>query len=158
MSPEVGIRAHDLVELARMIAEKGAIVNVEVPGGMLLIVQDVIAGRQKCAAWYAGQALERGSEGRRGGDGHKGFIQILRNVLEILKGLKASASAPCADDEQGTKISGKKKGKRKKDVKLCGMFEDLQLEETGEDSLGDAPAVMIAQAGAAHSTSIKFKL
>ena len=158
VAPELEVRAHELMALARLIAENGRSVGMEVPEGMLLIVQDVIAGREECAAWYAGQALKSGSGTQKEDEGHRGFIEILRDVLEILKGFRASTSAAGVGDEQDTNTSAKKKkGRKKKDVKLSGMFEDLHLEEPGENPLGDAPAVTILRAGA-QPTSIKLKL
>lgn len=53
---ELEVRTEELLELARRIAE--AVASVDVAEGILLIIEDVIVGRESCSEWYSSQALE----------------------------------------------------------------------------------------------------
>ena len=58
-SAELEIRTDELLELARRICDANP--PVDVPEGILLIIEDVIAGRESCSEWYSAQALKGGS-------------------------------------------------------------------------------------------------
>lgn len=71
---ELEIRPHELLNLANEIASADP--PVDVPEGIILITQDVIAGREGCAEWYSAQALEGGSKMAKENDGHRYFIEV----------------------------------------------------------------------------------
>ena len=68
------IRTAELVKLAEIISKADP--PVEVPEGVILIVQDVIKGREECAEWYSAQALEGGGKVEKENETHRYFILV----------------------------------------------------------------------------------
>ena len=52
---------------------------MEVPEGIVLIVDDVIAARRVCADWYHAQTTED-EKMKKDNEGHEGFIQVSKSV------------------------------------------------------------------------------
>ena len=71
---ELEIRTAELVRLAEAISK--AEPAVEVPLGAILIVEDVIKGREDSAEWYSAQALEGGGKVERENESHRYFILV----------------------------------------------------------------------------------
>lgn len=71
---ELEIRADELLALAEKIASADP--PVEVPEGVLLIIRDIIAGREGCAEWYSAQALVGGSKVAKENESHRHFIEV----------------------------------------------------------------------------------
>lgn len=78
----VRIKTYELEKLAQIIADSDPPVGV--PQDILRVLEDVIAGRQACAGWYASQAIDNMTELAGQNASHAHFIAVLRNVQTIL--------------------------------------------------------------------------
>lgn len=84
-TPQTGpieISTQELLELTKAISARRP--AVEVPEGVLLIIRDVIAGREGCAEWYSAQALKDDGKVARENNGHRHFIEVRAPGLQIL--------------------------------------------------------------------------
>lgn len=79
----IRIKTHELKKLAALIADSDPPVGV--PREVLQVLEDVIAGRQACASWYASQAIGDVSELASQNDSHAHFIHVLKQVQHILR-------------------------------------------------------------------------
>jgi len=91
---EHDITTAELLKLAEAIRDSASL--VEVPEGLILIVQDIIDGRVECANWYSAQALEAGSKVDRENATHAHFITVsigrdLRSILSQTTWLSSCA-------------------------------------------------------------------
>lgn len=145
-TPAVELRTTELIKLAEVIA--AASPPVEIPEGIILIVQDVIHGREEAAAWYAAQALEDGGKLERENETHRYFILVLRRVLSILK--EARVKIANVVEEAGTSYPKFEKGKKTQteDDILSSVFYRLELEEPSLNPLGQAPSPKPSTTGA----------
>ena len=66
---ELEITTAEIVQLAQVVSAA----TVTVPRGILLIIKDVIQGRQQCAEWYSARASDQGEEED---DGHRHIISV----------------------------------------------------------------------------------
>jgi len=73
-SSEVEIQTAELVKLAQAIAASDP--PADVPQGIILVLQDIIHGREECAEWYSAQALGQGSKVERENQTHRYFILV----------------------------------------------------------------------------------
>lgn len=76
---ELEVRTAELLRLADVISKAGP--AVEVPEGIILIVEDVIKGREECAEWYSAQALD--GKVQRENETHLYFILVSRNLTSL---------------------------------------------------------------------------
>lgn len=154
-TPELELKTTELVKLAEVI--RLADPPAEVPEGIILIVQDIIVGREECAEWYSAQALEEGGRIEKENETHRYFILVLRRILGILKDARARVSGTEARSGSGS-VPKTRKGKSKaKDRTLGGIFDSLTLEEPALDPLGKVPPTATASTGA-QPGQVTFKL
>lgn len=79
----IRIKTHELKKLAALIADSDPPVGV--PRDLFRVLEDVIAGRQACASWYASQAIGDVTELASQNDSHAHFILVLKQVQDILR-------------------------------------------------------------------------
>ncbi|KAK5738241.1 hypothetical protein LTR17_006118 [Elasticomyces elasticus] len=78
------ITTQDLVRLATVIATSTQ-PKVDIPLEILVVIEDVIEGRQASAEWYAGTEHGVDGETEKANRRHRQFIEVLKEVLSILK-------------------------------------------------------------------------
>jgi len=66
------LRTQELLKLAQAIADAGP--PLEVPESVIDVVQDVIAGRQECADWYA--TMPDAATVEKENESHRFFIEV----------------------------------------------------------------------------------
>ncbi|KAK3637581.1 hypothetical protein LTR56_013584 [Elasticomyces elasticus] len=130
----IKIRTRDLIALAKAIAS--ARPPIELSASVLKACEDVIAGREACAEWYAAQAIQDASDLAEQNRTHKFFIDTLKKVHELLSTCKQQASA--STPAKTTKTTKSSKSKKKAAASLENMFAHLEVEEPSASPLGEA--------------------
>ncbi|KAK5723859.1 hypothetical protein LTR17_013873 [Elasticomyces elasticus] len=128
--PRVKISTRHFVVLAEAIA--GALSPVAVPAHVLKLTEDVIAGRQYCADWYASQPSEEGSEVDEQNKRHAHFIAILEKVLSILSSCTIQHGSRRSSDPVASTSSPELHS-------LRNLFAILEVEDSAVDPLGTVP-------------------
>lgn len=77
VAPTYELKTQELVRLAQAIVDSELLVVV--PQNIIQVLQDVIAGRQECAEWYATQALEESGDLAEENQSHRYFIMVSLN-------------------------------------------------------------------------------
>ncbi|KAK4539781.1 hypothetical protein LTR36_010369 [Oleoguttula mirabilis] len=152
----VEIRTQELVKLAEAIASSHF--SIDVPERIIEIVQDVIAGREECAEWYAAQALQDGGELEKENESHRYFIMVLKRIKDLLcdararrPGVVPTGSSAKASTKQRTQVA--------KSDELSNLFDCLELEEPSSTPLGEhAPVLSSGNQSPSVRTSTKFQL
>jgi len=105
----VSVSARDMVELAGAITPAGP--GVTIPASILEVVVDVNAGCQACAKWYSTQAMQEGSSMSKQDQSHRHFIDILKDVRDILEAAHEEhsvAGQPAMANEEAGKSATKR--------------------------------------------------
>ncbi|KAK3635432.1 hypothetical protein LTR56_014716 [Elasticomyces elasticus] len=113
--------AQDLVRLATVIATSTQ-PKVEIPLEILVVVEDVIEGRQASADWYAGTDHGVDGETEKANQRHRKFIEVLKKVHSVLKE-KYVARLPKSYKKKPEKIE------LDKAAILDNIYEYLDLED-----------------------------
>lgn len=158
-TPELELRTAELVKLAEAVSH--ACPPVDVLEGAVLIIQDIIAGREECAEWYSAQALVEGGRIEQENETHRYFILVLQRAFGVLEEARAKAAGKEAGPASGPGVEMQKCKKSKaKDDSLGSMFDfpDLEdLEEPALDPFGEAPP-LISMVTSAETDQMNFKL
>lgn len=148
------IRTQELLRLAQAIVASQT--PVDVPRDIIEIAEDVIAGREECAEWYAAQALEGGGDLEQENASHQYFITVLQRVLKLLN--QTRAKRPTTEPN---KVSSQKKKKQPTPIsqpeQLRSLFDLLEVEEPSDSPLGNTRRADILAANKADKT-LHFKL
>lgn len=112
----------DMVPFATYVASQG----IEVPIGIIEILQRVICVRKECALWYRSRA----SSDQGANEGHQHFINILQAIYDLVEPRKAprTFSKQESASKKHTKVAG-----------LANIFEHLELEKLGDSELVSQP-------------------
>ncbi|KAK5745899.1 hypothetical protein LTR17_001028 [Elasticomyces elasticus] len=130
----IKIRTRELIALAKAIAS--ARPPIELSASVLKACEDVIAGRQACAEWYAAQAIQDNSDLAEQNRTHVFFIDTLKKVHELLSTCKQQAPSPAPNHTTTKKTKGGKV-KKKPAAALENMFGNLDVEEPSASPLGE---------------------
>ncbi|KAK3722471.1 hypothetical protein LTR37_002463 [Vermiconidia calcicola] len=138
VAPTYELKTQELVRLAQAIVDSELLVVV--PQNIIQVLQDVIAGRQECAEWYATQALEESGDLAEENQSHRYFIMVLQRIKELL--LKARAKLPSRPEETKPKSTSTSKQNRTApqdtiDDTISNLFGCLQVEEPSPSPLGE---------------------
>ncbi|KAK4548195.1 hypothetical protein LTR36_010064 [Oleoguttula mirabilis] len=145
----IPIRPRELIRLAEAIASASP--SVEIPSDILHVARDVIAGRQVCAEWYSGQAMQESSKLGEQDLAHRHFVTVLQDVLVILTDAseKQTASDVPAEADKGAKqtsVPARRKSTRipmaaesADGPAMANLFSQLEVEEPSASPLGAQP-------------------
>lgn len=134
----VKLKTRELIELAKAIIDTKP--PIEVPREIIKVLQDVIAGREQCAEFYATQAMNKDTDMAASNEMHGFFIDILKKIQSTLK-----CGAPDDEVEKSVKVptdKSKKKSKKRSNPKtdeVQGLLESLELENNDESYAADQP-------------------
>ncbi|KAF2774350.1 hypothetical protein EJ03DRAFT_5303 [Teratosphaeria nubilosa] len=128
----VELSTQELIQLAEAIIS--ARPPVDIPEHIIEIIRNVIGGRRECAAWYAGQALEIGSDVQKQNETHRYFIMVLERILDLLADARSrlKVAVPTVTPVTNAKTSAKQANLTSKEEELSNMFACLDLEEPSE--------------------------
>ncbi|KAK5713786.1 hypothetical protein LTR17_017470 [Elasticomyces elasticus] len=127
----IKIRTRELIALAKAIAS--ARPPIELSASVLKACEDIIAGRESCAEWYAAQAIQDNSDLAEQNRTHVFFINTLKKVHEIL--FTCSRQAPVTNPAKAAKST---KSKKKAAASLENMFAHLEVDEPSASPFGEA--------------------
>ena len=110
-------------------------------------MKDVIAGRQVCAEWYSGQNLQLSSSLGIQDESHRHFIDVLREVRDILEEAREkhhaiTESTTSSGDGNAPASTKKPKGYKapeseaKDRAAMANLFAHLEIEEPSASPLG----------------------
>ncbi|KAK3628578.1 hypothetical protein LTR56_018521 [Elasticomyces elasticus] len=129
----IRIKTRELRKLAEVITDSDP--PVQVPAALIQVLDDVIAGREECASWYAAQAIDDATKLAAQNETHAHFIGILKEVRELLrKNAEQATEAP-----RVVKKSKKNKKANSTIERVANFFDHLDLEEPSASPLGDGP-------------------
>ncbi|KAK5674876.1 hypothetical protein LTS10_012288 [Elasticomyces elasticus] len=129
----IRIKTRELRKLAEVITDSDP--PVQVPAALIKVLDDVIAGREECASWYAAQAIDDATKLAAQNETHAHFIGILKEVRELFrKNAEQTTEAPRI-------IKSNKKNKKANNATehVSNFFDQLDLEEPSASPLGDGP-------------------
>ncbi|KAK5728970.1 hypothetical protein LTR15_002111 [Elasticomyces elasticus] len=145
----IRIKTRELRKLAEVITDSDP--AVQVPAALIKVLDDVIAGREECASWYAAQAIDDATKLAAQNETHAHFIGVLKEVRELLrKNAEQTTEAP-----RVVKKSKKSKKASSALERVANFFDHLDLEEPSASPLGDGPPPPYV-AGQATSTTEPF--
>lgn len=93
------ITVSGLLRLAESISQATDL-GPEVPLHILRCIEDTIAGRKECAAWYARKESPPGSDLEKQHEGHRHFINVLEQILSLLRRRATKQTTPKMHKEQ----------------------------------------------------------
>ncbi|KAK5686411.1 hypothetical protein LTS10_002529 [Elasticomyces elasticus] len=99
---------------------------VAIPTYILRLLEDVIAGRQYCADWYAAQPSEEDGDMSKQNEGHAHFIAVLENVLSLL--------SVCTVQQRPRQPSAPTATSPDPSRSLHSLFATLEIEKTSMDA------------------------
>ncbi|KAK4889285.1 hypothetical protein LTR27_011891 [Elasticomyces elasticus] len=157
----IRIKTRELRKLAEVITDSDP--PVQVPAALIKVLDDVIAGREECASWYAAQAIDDATKLAAQNETHAHFIGILKEVRELLRKNAEQTTEP------PRVVNKSKKGKKASSVikHVANFFEHLDLEDPSASPLGDGPPPTYTESQACfsldasprdHFTDVKFEI
>lgn len=159
---EVTIATRELIELAELIS-KGT-PSPDIPDDIIIILRDVIQGREECAKWYEAQPLSEGSKISRENDSHRHFIKTLHSILDILRNTRDKQQQATKEShpevEKKLKKSNKPKTTYCEQDKLGNLFSLLHLEEPSPttENENQLPRTSYQAATTTFAPKMEFKL
>ncbi|KAK5170244.1 uncharacterized protein LTR77_004830 [Saxophila tyrrhenica] len=152
------LKTQDLLKLAQAIADADP--PLDVPDTVIGVLEDVIAGHEQCANWYA--ALEDGGKLQKQNESHRFFIEVLKRILKLLTSARAKlvSTAKPTVNRMSTQSKSKKKKKADNDTNgtadaISNLFSLLQVEDpTDEEAFEEPPPPYPS----ATTTATSFKL
>ena len=146
------ISTSNLLRFANAIAESA----VEIPGAILDLLADVIAGRQFCAKWYTAQATSDQAEtavSEQSIRSHSHFLEVLQQVYAILREARRSQrigkhAAPASSELAEVEAKDS----------LPNLFAHLDVEEPSHSPLGAEPEPRVKTVDAAEASATNQSL
>lgn len=120
------LKSAQLVKLAERIRDAGTRVPIHISS----LLQDVIEGRESCAAWYQQQPVSRSEDNKS----HRWFINILKEVRRTL----VSSNAKDRSSEASKPDHDSLPNSNRIQDHLSNLFTHLELEEPSQAPLGAA--------------------
>ncbi|KAK3635249.1 hypothetical protein LTR56_014858 [Elasticomyces elasticus] len=116
----------DLIKLAKAIASSTH-PEVDIPLEILVVIEDVIGGRQASAEWYAGAGGGSDDATKQANHRHRNFIDVLKQILNVLNS-KYEDRLPRWEKKRPQKL------KQEKAKIVENIYQYLDIEEPAIDS------------------------
>ncbi|KAK5687993.1 hypothetical protein LTR17_026582, partial [Elasticomyces elasticus] len=115
-----------LIKLANAIASSTQ-PEVEIPLEILVVIEDVIGGRQASAEWYAGAGGGSDDATKQANHRHRNFIEVLKRILNVLNS-KYEDRLPTWEKKKPQKL------KQEKAKIVENIYQYLDIEEPIDSS------------------------
>ncbi|KAK3649547.1 hypothetical protein LTR22_012904 [Elasticomyces elasticus] len=115
-----------LIKLAEAVASSTH-PEVDIPLEILVVIEDVIGGRQASAEWYAGTGGGSDDATRQANHRHRNFIEVLKQILKVLS-LKYEDRLPRWEKKKPQKL------KQEKAKIVENIYQYLDIEELIDSS------------------------
>ena len=121
------ITTKDLLDQATVVANSTR-PRVQMPSNILLVVQQAILARQRCADWFR----MTGAKGDSSTEGHDYFINVLQKALVVLESCLETSSKEFKASEKGRRKSEATTKISTSSDDLGSRFNMLEVEETDD--------------------------
>ncbi|KAK4900532.1 hypothetical protein LTR27_002248 [Elasticomyces elasticus] len=126
ITDDAGLTTQGLIKLAEAIASSTH-PEVEIPLEILVVIEDVVGGRQASAEWYAGTGDGSDEATKQANHRHRNFIEVLKQILNVLNS-KYEDRLPRWEKKKPQKL------KQEKAKIVENIYQYLDIEEPAIDS------------------------